>query len=328
MMKPIVPGVIIAMVLVSIIAVPVSASMEGPDTTPSLEDMSVYRHLITEDDFLAVVPYNIPYADTPDVGVDKAFIFRLLGTDNTTELGAVLAYPYFENGYGRGVVSFYFDADDAPTWGLQYTIAIAESPAVFEDPESWVFTLNTSDYSSFDTHEDNQSLLKDHIIDIANELTVYWSIDLLEPTDTGTALSSYGESYFRSAVRGLQSMCPDLFYVVVTNVDMSKRSWDYSFAHLLANTFADTWVWSTMTGFGGLWGIETNAAMGFFVVLVVIVLFVWSSSKLQSINPSYLFASAGLIWGSLNGWFSLTLHALIAFMFVLVGSIVLFLNRS
>jgi hypothetical protein len=306
---------------------PAAADTPDPDETPTLYDFRIYHHVIEEDDFLAVVPYRIPYATAPDIGIDKTFIFRMTDTDNVTELGTILAYPYYNSGYSEGVISFYFQASSNVTWEELFPVSIIENPALFDTPEIWSFSPLLTDYSSFDTQETNRQLLKDRVIELAQYLTTIWSVELVDQTDAGTVLSAYGEAYFRNAIPGIQTMCPELFYVQISNVDLTERSWDFSFAEILSNTFQGTWVWNTMTGFAGLWGLETRTAMGFVTLGIGVIIMCIVAGKYKQVAPGYLFFDLVLIWGSLNGWFSPTLHALIAFLHVLIGGIVFFLNK-
>lgn len=304
------------------------ADTPDPDEAPSLHDIRVYRHLLEDDDFLAIVPYIVTYETTPDLGIDKTFVFRLLDTDGETELGAILAYPYYDGGYGEGIVSFYFSADEAPTWDEEYFLTVTENPSAFETPQEWVFNINSPDYSVYDTQEENQQVLRDRVIIIADELSVIWPVTLTEESEVGTVLSAYGEAYFRNAVKGLQTMCPALFYVQISNVDTGTRSWSYIFAQTLANTYNGTWVMSTMTGFAGLWGLDTSTAMSFAILIIAAAVTGFIIWKLRNQGVGYLFLCLTLVYGSLNGWFSPILHALFAFFFVFIGGMVLFLNRA
>ena len=99
-----------------------------PDSNPTIDEIHINRNLIETGDVLIYALYNIPYASTPDERVDQLFVFRLMDTDGVTELGRNEAYAYVNRGYGQGVISFYFDASDASTWGQAYYIRISEKP--------------------------------------------------------------------------------------------------------------------------------------------------------------------------------------------------------
>lgn len=305
-----------------------STDTAQPDTTPSIDEIDIYQYLLEDGDMMIVASYTVYYASPPEAGIDNTFIFRFLDTDGTTELGSILAYPYYNGGYGVGVVSFYFSADDAPTWEEIYFIAITENPAAFDEPIEWKFAVSTIDYSSFDTQEENQQLLRDKVLELADELSSVWPVELTEEAETGKVLSSYGESYFRTSIRGIQSICPDLFYIQISNIDMTTRDWDYTFANYLTATYEGTIVWSAMAGFAGLWGLKTTTASSFFSIVFVVVVASLIIKRFRQLPPGYLFACLALLYTSCNGWFSPILHALFSFMFVLVGGLVLFQNKA
>ncbi len=309
------------------LASPVYADVDNPDSV-SLYDMAVYRHLIEEDDFLAVIPYSITYGTEPDISIDKTFIFRFIDTDGTTELGACLAFPYINNGYGDGIVSFYFDADSAPTWETEYTVRVDGNPTQFSSPDTWPFTLPTSAYSSYDTQEENQALLKSDIIAIARDLEISWGIELLGESDVSTVLGDYGEAYFRNAIYGIQNMCPSLFSVEIVPLEPSDRTWDTDFADSFLTKYDGTWFGDALTGFGGLFNVETSAATSLASLVITIIMIgvlIWKLNA--TANSGLMHGTAALGLFTLLGTFSFTIHGLIAFMFALATTLVLFFTK-
>lgn len=319
---------LLAVITVLMATAPAYAADEDPDSV-SLYDIKVYRHLNQDDDWLAVVPYSIPYTVEPDDSIDKTFIFRLIDSDGVTELGSVLAFPYINGGYGDGVVSFYFGPDDAPTWDTEYTIRVDENPSAFETPLTWSFTVSSSAYSTYDTQEGNRALLQANIIAICRDLEISWSIELLGESEVSTVLNEYGEAYFRNSIIGLQAMCPSLFSVEITPVTPERRSWDYTFAEAFATKYAGTFWANAMTGFAGLFNVDSSPAASIVSLLLVVVIMGFSQRKLKATGSSALlngFASAGLF--TCLGTFSFTLHGFISFMAAVISGMVLFLNRN
>lgn len=308
-------------------ATPALADTADPDDV-NMEDIEVYTYIYEEGDFIVIAPYTISYPTPPSVGIDDTFIFRLI-SDNGTELGAVLAYPYANDGYGDGIVSFYFSTDNAPEWEGSYHIRIEENPSAFDTPTYWDFPINSSAYSSFTTQEQNREALRLKIIDLAESFSTSWGIDLTDTTDTGTVLSSYGESYFRLSIWGLQNLCPALFYTQASDPDYTKRSWSTAFAESLANTFQETdFVWDAMTGFAGLWGMETRTALGFVVLIIAVLLFLLDLKVQPRAMMAWLDVALVLNFGMLMGWFSPILNAIAAFLISMTGAMVLWLNRA
>jgi hypothetical protein len=327
-MKRWIPVILFILVLEMLYPAPAYAVTALPDSTPTLHDMKVYRNLLVDDDFLLVVPYTMPYATPPDLGIDKTFIFRLFDVAGTTELGSILAFPYNDDGYGEGIVSFYFDDTAAPVWGANYVLRIDCNPAEFAAPTVWSFVLDSPAYSSFDDHDDNIEELRLDILEMGETLSGSWPVDLTEETDSGTVLSTYGERYFRRAIKSVQAMCPELFYVQVSNPDYTKRSWDTIFADALANTFSGTFVWDAMTGFAGLWTMQTRTAMGYVAMVVGLIFMAISVSQFQQVQQGFLDFALVLTYFTLAGGFSPVLHAIIAFLSVFLGGMVWFLNRA
>lgn len=319
------------------------ALMDDPSGV-SLYNEAVYRHLLEDDDFLFIVPYTLTYGSTPDTKIDDAFLFQLYDTDNTTLLGTVTAYPYFTNGYGEGMIAFYFDADSDLVWEESYIIRVQENPSQFETPTYWDFPLSAADYTSADTQYTNQVALNATIQGIATNLSITWDMDLLSQTEGGIVLSSYGENYFRNAVPRLQEMCPTLFSVQVEEPDFSERDWDYTIADAMLTRYNGTFIGDSMTGFAGLFGSDTTPTWNMLSIIMFAILIcvemAWTRKRREGkfIFSSKPFAAniwaasvdgfALLIYFTLLGMFSMVLNGLISFLCAVVAGLVLFLNRA
>lgn len=307
---------------------PVAAADEDPDSV-SIYDISVYRHLLEDDDWLAVVPYTVSYTDEPDLSIDKTYIFRLVDTDDTTILGSMLAFPYINGGYGDGIISFYFDAASAPLWDTEYTIRVDQNPSNYDTPQTWLFTLPASAYSVYDTQSANQALLQAEIIAICRELEISWSIELLGETEVSTVLSDYGEAYFRNSILGLQTMCPDLFSVEITPVTSERRTWDETFADTFETRYSGYFWGDAMTGFAGLFNVDSSPATAVVSLIIIAILMGLAMKFFKATGHSALmvgFAALGLC--TCLGVVSFTLHGFIAFITAVASGVVLFLNRA
>ena len=70
----------------------------------------------------------------------------------TTEIADALPYVFTTattgftgtNGYGKGVVAYYFNAASAPAWGLNYIIKISGNPAEFSSPPGVNYEISTA----------------------------------------------------------------------------------------------------------------------------------------------------------------------------------------
>lgn len=313
--------------LIVILAFPVSSAIaadEQPDTV-SLYDIEIFNGLLVDDDFLAIVPYQISFDTEPEVGIDETYIFRLLSPGGTDELGVKTAQNTFNDGYGLGMVSFYFE--EGMTANASYVFRVQQNPAYYPDPDYWDFTVSGSNYSQAD---DQSAALKAKIVDLSSALSVEFGVALLTTAESGsTVLSAYGELYYLNAIPGLQYMCESLFSVQLVNPDFSKRSWSYTFANALQTKYAGTFIEDFMTGFGGLFSIESSPAMNalsifLFVILIVISVWKFKATVLSAILDGYCL----LLLLMLMGFFSMIWAGFMAFVSVFVGGGILLFKRS
>lgn len=105
---------------------PAFAQIHEPDVSFSINQIEVYRDAIEEDAQLYIITYECEYNTSPSVGIDEAFLFRLM--NGTTELATVTAHPHFDSGYDLGIASGWFDAASAPAWNGAYTVEFRGNP--------------------------------------------------------------------------------------------------------------------------------------------------------------------------------------------------------
>ena len=322
---------------------PALAAMLEP-LSVSIYDKAVYRHLLEDDDFLFILPYSVTYAATPDVNIDKAFIFEMYDPTGATLLGSALTYPYQDRGYGPGIVSFYFAASSGPVWDAANIVRVLENPSQFDTPVYWDFPMSAADYSTAATQATNQAELRTKIQAIATDLGISWTLTLLTQDEEGITLSSYGEDYFRNSILGLQTMCLALFSVQMATPDFSDTSWEYTVANTFLTRYTGTFIGNAMTGFAGLTSADTNATMNtiallFFAALICFEM-AWTKNKQSrgyqisskpfaaTIYSASMDGFALLILMTLYGAFSMVLNGLMAFLAIFILGVVMLLNRS
>lgn len=314
---------VIGLVTVVTMVFPVLAAEPEPDSV-SLEGIVVFQDLITDGDWLAVVPYNIPVTGAT-YPINQTFIFRLLSPDASTENGTTLAYPAYNDGYGSGMVSFYFESGMED--GGAYIFRVQENPTYYPAALYWDFVIGDSNYSSA---TDQAAALKAKIVDSATFLTTSFEVALLAKSEAGTTvLSTYGELYYLTAIPGLQTMCPELFSVQLEDPDYTKRSWAYTLADALKTKYEDTFIEDFMTGYAGLFSMETTAAMNFlsimfFVALIGLSIWKFKATALSALIDGY----ALLLLLMLCGMFDMVFAGAMAFSSSGMGGVVLFLNRA
>lgn len=260
---------------------PAYADTPDPDSTPTIEQFNVYRNMRESGDLLVLVYANIPYSDIPDTPVTETFIWSLIATDNVTELGSTVGYAYNisthqADGYGYNVFSMYFDADNVTAlgiiWGTSYTIRLSGNPAVFDTPPIYNYTISASAYSDLTTQADVQDELGLRILTIAKDLNSKWGLSatysLVTELEAGTALSVYGEAFFRGAIFGIQSLAPGIFSVVIRTISVPERTWDPEYSENVTRQWEGTWIETAQEGGKALFG-TTYDLLSIIMLLVM-----------------------------------------------------------
>jgi len=319
----IVLGVLVTILLV---AVPVFA-IALPDSTPTAE-FYVYRNLLETGDWLLLIYQNIPYATPPDETATQSYLWRLIDTDNTTELAAAVPYTFNTNGYGYNLVSMYLNADNVTAkgmvWNTPYTLRLCGNPVAFTTPPEYNFNLSASDYSILTVTADVQAELAARILVIASDIDIQWglgaSYSLLNETETGTVLSIYGEAFFRSTIYGLQGICPQVFAYVINDINITPRTWSTSYVTVLQNQYVGTWVDTAKSAGATLFGTSYDLTAIMISLLAVagigICTIIVSGDAWHGLTD----ASTGLIAVTRLGFFDLGFLALLAALAVIYGA--------
>jgi hypothetical protein len=272
---------LLIMILLAALLIPTSvyADQADPDDTPTIDQMDVYRNLLETGDRLYIWVADVPYDTTPNTTLPEAFIWRLIDSDNDTELGATTGFAYNDNGYGYNVYGMYFDATDNLTWESSYTLRLSGNPSVFDDPPTYNCPINASDYTTANTSADNQDYLSTRVIEIARQLDTEWELtpnddSLIYESEGETFLSIYGESVFRGSIYGIQALATDAFRFAITDIDADTRDWDTEFSDNLTEQFTGTWIETSKTGGGSLFGVGydlmsliISAVMGILLII-------------------------------------------------------------
>ena len=298
-----------------------------PDSDPTLDNIRGTRHLLEQDDLLIIAKYTIPYASQPDANVDQAFLFRLFDTDNTTVLAVNQAYPFVNGGYGEGLISFYFDADNAPTFGSAYTIRIDGTPNEFASPPTWAFAIPAGAYSTFTNQENNQIDLAVRILTIARDLEINWSVTLISAGETGTVLSSNGALYFRIALPGIQRMAPSLFDIQTVDPDYTAENWPSTQSDNYSSRFTGTWIGTATSGIGTVFGLGFNY-IGSIPIIIAIVACVAVGARFEHVGAGLLPTPLILEYGALMSWVPFAMFSIITILLAGFIAYALFFKSS
>lgn len=328
-----VAAVLLAVILTAINAVPVFAYLANP-TSISIQSAKVFRNLAQTGDMLIVFHYNIAFTSYPNTSATSSVIFRLYDTDGTTILSQANPYNFslFEtNGYGDGVSSFYFTANQSPAWAGAYSINILATPAYFSPAQNISYPLALTDYDTSATQADSQNALYTEVIRLCDVLKgIYPTYSLKAVTDSGIVLSVYGEPYFRAVIPGIQTLSPLCFFVqqgtpqpiAVQNYTISQRTQN----EILNGS--DLMIGATRIG-THLGGISGAAVFGIMAFIMAIVICVVTYRLGWGVEPAALITAGIGIWGSItvgNFFYTLTMiGGLVAGMGI---SYVIFLRRA
>jgi len=256
---------------------------------------------------LIIFHVNIPYGSYPSVPASNTIIFRMYDGSNLIAVARPYVYANFENnGYGDIISGFYFSADDAPTWGEDFTLNILGVPAYYTANVTKSFAMSSSDYSSAVDTEDSRADLYNSVITLCDTFaSIYPDVALKTTVGDSVTLTSYGESYFRGAIPGLQTMCRQLFYVmtyVPAEIDIGE-SYNMSLqtqytARLDAVT--DTGTSDIKRGAARLGtvfsGVGGSFILGIFIYIACMVLCIYTAKKQHGLEAG-LFISILVMTG-------------------------------
>jgi hypothetical protein len=199
-----------------LVLVPVATFALTPPDNLSFQEVRVFRNLANTGEMLVVFHARVAYAAYPTTPASGSIIFRMYDGTDLLAVSRPYAYASFEtNGYGDIISAFYLSDNESPAWGGSYTLNIQGAPAYYSPDVTLSYTLSSSDYSSAVDTSDAQLDLYNTIMSILGDfVTIYPDVNLKASVGDTIVLTSYGESYLRGAIPGIQIMCPQLFYVM------------------------------------------------------------------------------------------------------------------
>ena len=310
-------AILVVVIVMFLMASPVLAA-DPPDSI-SIDVKYANRNLIEDGDMLFYAIYDIAYAILSDEDIDEIFIFRLVDTDGTTELGSNEAFPFQNQGYGKGLISFYFNAADAAAlvWQTSYYIRVQGKPGFFATPPDELFIIDLGDYSTSTTQADNREETRNNIISIARILESDWSQTLLTEIEIGTVFNLNGEIYFRNSIFGIQAMVPSLFETQIVDPDYTERTWNTTQQEEYEGRLTGTTMGNSIQGLSDVFSLDFNMVASLPILIGSILAIIAAVKMNGKPEAGFLVTVALLIFGGFMGW---TPFALIA-----VFSVVCFL---
>lgn len=228
---------LVLLLLLVVCITPVLGAVAQPDTF-EIQMVQAYQNTKEDGDQLYLITYYIDYTSLPDESADDLFIFRLLNDD--AELSSAGPYPFYNQGYSLGVVAFYFEPDEAPTWESSLSVQITGNPLVDWDGDPPITTTDSITWST-GTVEEVQQLVSAKIIYLATELEQDWSVEMITTSSGMTILSDTGALYFLRVVPHLNEVAPYVIgqYTFTPEYPEDKPE-DYTYSDWLEDSIGGT----------------------------------------------------------------------------------------
>lgn len=307
-MRKLLVAILLAIINAVAFAMPVLA-LTAPGAM-SFQYVRAFRNLAESGDMFVLIHVNIPYSGSyPSIPASSTFVFRMFDGTNLIAVARPYVFASFENnGYGDIISGFYFDADNAPAWEAGYTLNIQGVPAYYDATVTKTYSMNSADYSSAVDTTDARADLYNSIITLCNTFaSIYPDISLKATIEDSVTLSSYGTSYFRGAIPGIQTMCPQLFYVmtyVPQEMDIGE-SYNMTLQTQYTARLDETVDTGTSdlkrgaTRLGAFLGVTDTFVLGFLIYVVCLALCIYSAKKQHGLEAGLFISILVMIGGAL-----------------------------
>ena len=221
---------------------------------------------------------------------------------NGTAVASAVPYvfpPFDDNGYGQAVQGFYLSANSSPQWGSTlYSIQIAGLPSVFgADPPVFNYSLTAGDYSTATTLTTNRAEMKTFIIGLIDDLAdVYTNVRLKAAANGQQVLSDYGEAYFPIVIPGLETLCPELFFVQqYIPESLPTTAYNNSLQTTLSGRMEGTDLNRGMGRVGGYIGVSAGFMWGILALVIAVLLIIKTQQAGWDITASYSLAGGVVV---------------------------------
>ena len=333
--------IVIALLLISAMLIPCGPALAdtAPDTL-TIHAVLVSRNLEDPGDVLFTVHYEIAWdapGDYPDDPSDETHLVQLMSTSGSLTLAATTPYPYYNNGYAEGVVSFYFTPDEVNilgiTWDHQYTVRLTSKLGWISPVVKYDYTLADTDYCPSVNQGVNRSYLKAWVIDSAQSIATDWGLSTaLTTVSITTVLSETGEVYFLRVIPGLRYLCPDLFTLTIFCPDDPNEGGTPTHDQTLRDRsqYEGTWVGDAIEALDDLSDGNSTFMLNVFAIGVIVVLMVRSRNWLpqRTARPGMLLGLYTLPIGAELRFTELTVVGFIALLYTMFVAKILFWDKG
>jgi len=309
-----------------IVATPVSAQVV-PDTF-EITTSVVSTGLHEPGDYLFFCQYEVAWAlpaNYPDDPISETVVVQLIDPLTDDAIASTSPYPYYNNGYDKGLVAIYMSQLDAVaaniTWQTGYKFQIVSTPGAFATPQSYEYIIPTNEYCQSGTTSQaaNRDWIREYCLNTGYVLTINWvgagdltlqSIDMV--------LSPLGEAYLLRVMPGLRDLVPLLFLATVVTPEFEETVWSGTHSDAMENIWSGTDVVST--GIDGLDGLTEGRgvfATNFLVLGLMLAVILVAGATLKAIAPGLLAGSIVVIVGADLGFLEVALLSIFELLILL-----------
>jgi hypothetical protein len=323
---------LVIFIIAPIVIPTIAVSAIADPTTLTLDNITAYQSVIDTNDQLFIAKFTIDYAAYPtDETANTAFLFRMFDS-TAVEISSVALYanPYFNDGFGQGIVSIYFTPDEVTSLGLAWSEAhnfyLAGNPSA-----NWTGAAPSTAATPVTTWSTTSGAVAIRVSALANTFQSAWGYQLI---DTGT-LTTYGENYFVTTIPYLRIIAPSVFQSSTEPAtEFRERAHGLTYAITLRNQWLGTWL--DMTTPAADWGVDAIWIYG-LMWLAVMIAIGWvtvsiGSSYGQSVtvdNKPLLYVEAlTMFFGGLIGFLPWLAAVLVGVIFIFMILNQLFFSRS
>jgi hypothetical protein len=335
---------ILGILCIALLTSAAHADLAHPDSI-TIEDVRAWRHMLEADDVLVVARYNISYGNLtaqPYIGINQTFSFTYIDSGDNT-LGNSTAYPFYNLGYVKGLVAFYWSADDEnkPAWGDLGNVTITGTD-LFDSPPTASLTLTDSSWASGSQpstlREDLRQWLLNQLIFLEMDWNL-WGIDQgytdrqisLTAVSSGTeymVADATGETYLVATIPNITTICPLLFLLQEVSVTHTERDWDLTQQSSIETQHEGDVVGETgetighwLGGIDPIWAWTLTTLIGCLVIILI-----WQA-WLGKLNAGLLMAYAIILLATPEGLFQMGLMALFAVIAILYLADIILTSR-
>lgn len=344
--------ILVALVMV-LVPKPVLASVNPINISFSnftVTEAKVFGGVVENGDVLILYKYNIGYStDSYYSGLDDMsyyITFRLVD-DNNTLIGTSNP-PDFDNvssytparGWGLGVGSFYFTADQASASNINSEADLSIVLSVYPGMSTvtinpYTYTLTSNQWTVSGDTSTSKSAVSQYIITLAQSLASQFGLEMTGVVNGQDVLSSTGRNYFFKVLPGLIYMVVDILGDYTTNVD--KPDIVASSDTLVGTSLLDewdaqwdgTWVKDSLQAIGDLCGgMSWKMVTSLFFLIVWIVLAAFSQIKWGTTDPALWGGMCAASFGLCLGVMEYSVLGVIALLFIFYSAYIVFWRQG